>query len=216
MSFKSIFLLLRMDLYTEWQGKVYISQGLLSIGSLLFLLYLSTGEENISVPIWNSIFWFFVLFLSIHLCGRTVQEDAKYLSSLILLCSALELLLSKIFFHWILLFTFSLLFYLCYGFLWGYQIPQHSGLGLLILGGSTLGLSTVFSWIGLMIARTQQGAILLPTLGLPLLLPILLLCISSSENLIYGEGNDQLLILWAVLGLYIGASLLLFPYLWDE
>ena len=90
---------------------------------------------------------------------------------------------------------------------------------LIVLLGS-ISFATVFTMVSAIAAKAGNGGTLMAVLSFPIIIPVILLLIRTSKIAMdgldrsYGYGNIG--ILCAINVIVIAASLILFPYLWQD
>ena len=176
-------------------------------------------EGKIEFQPWTAIFWMVVLFSVINIVGKTfekeVQKQFYYLRSMV---TPIELILSKLIYNAFLVFFFEIVVYIEMTVFFGIQLesPLYF-ISVLFLGG--IGFSNLFTLFSTITARINNHVVL-PVLGFPIILPLLVLVLrlTNISNLNI-DFDDKMINIGAILLLDIITlilSIILFPYLWSE
>ena len=211
-----IFYLIRKDLIIDWRLRYPITGVILYIASTIYTVYLSFSAV-ITPASWSSLFWIILLFVATMALGKSfILEERRYLYYLHAV-SADCLIISKLVYSFVYLFTLGLLGLGLYTLLLG--LPQFKmGLFMINLLNGCLGLSAAFTMIASIAVRTQQKGTMMAILGFPVILPILILAITNSKKIVQGaswvEIDNFSLILVSVNVLVVVLTLILFPYSW--
>lgn len=185
----------------------------------IFILYLAMGRPNAAT--WNALFWITQLFVVINAVVKSFVGEPRgrflYYQTLV---SPLAFLYARLLLNVLYMIALSVASLLC--FLLLLQNPlQHTVLffGIALLGG--VSLSLVFTMLSAIASKARQQASLLAILGLPLIIPQLILLIRLSK-LAFGEVFRAGAVA-QISGLLIGLDVLvvlmasvLFPYLWKD
>ena len=215
---KEIFFLVRKEMLLEWRQKYAISGIFLYVFSTIFLVYLAFVEPPPDA--WNTLFWIIVLFASVNAVAKSfVRENSNRQLYYYTLVNPVAIILSKIIYNTLLLFSLTLLSFAGFAFVAGNPVKELSQFFLILFLGST-GFAITFTFISAISAKAHNSATLMAILGFPLIIPILLLLIKLSRNalrLMVDTSIDRdIMILVAIDLLLVALSLLLFPFLWRE
>jgi heme exporter protein B len=190
---------------------------LLYIGATIFVLFMALEEPESNV--WNGLFWVIQLFICINAVAKSfLQESKERMLYFYSIASPADFVLSKLLFNSLLMLVMSLLSLLLFSLFLGNPI-QKTGqfIGLVMLGGWSLSL--VFTFLAAIAAKAQQNAAIMAILGLPLIIPQLLLLMKLSN----AAFNPLLTIPAATVGLLIALdvmiillAVILFPFLWKD
>lgn len=213
----SVINLIKLYLKLEWRQKFAFQGVLVQMFTSVFLIFLSMSK--IALPVWNALFWLMVLFNTINAIakGFLQETDGKmlYYHSV---CKPEALILSKIIFNALSALLLLLVFSLVYAVVLGFPV-HHPNEYFLCAVLFTIGLSTVFTMVSA-IASGGGNAILIPVLGLPLMLPLLLITVKAAKKAMDGVETLSVyydlaaLMLMDVMVLYL--SVLLYRYLWKN
>ena len=206
----------------EWRQRHAIGGVFLYIIASVFVAYLSF-RRIVDVSTWNALFWIIVLFAAFNGAARSFSsENSGRRIYLFTLASPRSVILSKMIFNAILLVVMVSTGFVIYLLMVGsaplIEADWYSLTGAILLGA--LGLAFSLTLIAALASQTDNNLGMMAILGLPVILPLLLVLIRFSKNAIDG-------IAWSVNSIYawqlvaliilsIGLSYILFPYLWRE
>lgn len=190
---------------------------------ILFVLYFClqpTQIDTTSVSVWNSFFWVLVLFSSVQITAHRSSEqkrgDALFYY---LMASSAQLMIARVVYHFLVLLAFSILIVGGYFLLMGNPLKQPLFF-LLTLLSYWVNAAILLSMVGVMGAKLTAASTLHAAVGLPMLLPSLLLYLPIGQATIYGmtpqEQGTAFLAILSLNALYIALGVLLFPYLWED
>jgi len=210
------------DLRMELRMRHSIGSVLLYIVSSVFVAYLGF-KQIASVSVWNSLFWIIVLFAAFNAAARSFASETSgrklYLFSL---ARAEAVILGKMIYNAMLLLAMVFVGFLIYAMMLGSAPLAEADWVSLILAlflGS-IGLAFTLTLISALAAQTDNNLGMMAVLGLPVLLPLLLLLMRFSKNAIDGiawsVNSTYAWQICAVLVLSLALSYILFPYLWRE
>jgi heme exporter protein B len=210
------------DLRMEWRSRHAIGSVFLYVVSSIFVAY-SGFRQIVDVPVWNALFWIIVLFAAFNAASRSFQSEGEgrriYLYTL---ARPEAVVLAKMLFNFLLLLVMVLTSFAVYAAMLGTSVLHAADaaalLTALVLGA--LGLSAVLTLVSALAAQSDQNLGLMAILGLPVILPLLLLLMRFSKNAIDGiawTANANYAWQLGALALLAAAlSYILFPYLWRE
>jgi heme exporter protein B len=177
----------------------------------------------VDVPTWKALFWIIVLFAAFNAAARSFgNENSGRRLYLFTLARPEAVVLGKIIYN---VFVLLVMVFASFGV---YSLTLGSGpledadpLSLAIalaIGGA--GLAMILTLVAALASQTDNNLGLMAVLGLPVILPFLLVLMRFSKNSLDG-------LPWSVNGVYalqLGAisllalalSYILFPYLWRE
>ncbi|MGI4874983.1 MAG: heme exporter protein CcmB [Janthinobacterium lividum] len=217
-----IYLLLRKDLRLEWRQRNALGGLLLYVGGTVYVCYLSFSLRGgpPPPPAWNALFWVILLFAALGAAGRGLAAESVGLRLYYYTVARPEaVILAKMAYNALLLLALAMPGLLLYTLLLGNPVqnwPLYAG--SIALGAASLAASlTLVAGIA---ARAGQGGggTLLAVLGLPVLVPVLLLVVRISKNALDGlpwEASQGAVVSLLALNLIVAAvSYLLFPFLW--
>ncbi len=218
MDLQIIYILLKKEFLLEWRSKASLGSLLVhSLATIFFIYMIFNGDINFIT--WLALFWVINLFSVIQITARTFQKDAnEHFYYLKQLASAQHIILSKIIYNTIFIIIISFIVFLFMQLFFSQQVTYLGIFSLTILLAS-LGFSALFSLLSGISAKTQN-MVLLAVLGLPIILPLILI-ISKLSALadFYTTINDIYIFLSAAVLLDITIlilAIILFPYLWKD
>ncbi|MGG9970231.1 heme exporter protein CcmB [Ferruginibacter sp. SUN002] len=216
---KAVFSLLKKDLLLELRQQYTLYGILLYVASTIFIVKLSINDPEADV--WNGLFWVIQLFVCINAVAKSFLQESRgrmlYFYSIV---SAGEFILAKLLYNIILMLLMSMISLLLFFLLLKNPLNNTAVFfGIVCIGG--ISLSLVFTLLSAVAAKAQQNAAMMAILGIPLIVPHLLLLMRLSKNAfgeVFKEGavmQLSALIIGFDISLVI-LSLLLFPFLWKD
>ena len=135
------------------------------------------------------------------------------------ICRPEALILSKIIFNSLVSLLLLLLFVGAYSLVLGFKI-QTPWQYLIVSVLFTIGLSTVFTMVSAIASGAGNNHLLIPVLGLPLILPLLLITVKSAKKAMDGLESNAIYYDMAALALMdamvIYLAVILYKYLWKN
>jgi heme exporter protein B len=218
--FNRIFALLRKDILLELRQQHSFYGLILYLASTIFVLYLSLNQQ-LSGDVWNSMFWVIQLFVCVNTVAKSfIQESKGKMFYFYSISSPVEFIIAKQIFNSLLISIMSMLSLLLFFiFLDNPVVYVLRFTGIVLIG--SISLSLVFTLMSAIAAKAQQNAALIPILGFPIILPLLLLLIRLSKTAFaeaFQEGAAlQIAGFILVLDvLIVTLSIILFPFLWKD
>ncbi|QQR96972.1 MAG: ABC transporter permease [Sphingobacteriales bacterium] len=218
MKLSTIYILLKKEMLFEWRFKSSIGSLIVNLLATTFFIYLIFNGE-ITFRVWMAIFWIISLFSVIQSSYRIFIKDGNehfyYLKNI---ASANEIIVSKIVYNTIFNFIISILTLIIMQLFFGQEIG-YIGIFISTVLLASFGFASIFTLLSGITAKTQN-VVLLGVLGLPIVLPLVLV-ISKLSMLadFYTAINDIYIFSGAALLLDCSIfilSIILFPYLWKE
>ena len=210
--------LIRKDLIVDWRQQNPISGILLYLASTIFATYMAF-KGFVSVEVWNALFWIILLFTSINAISKSFIQEERRSHYYFFLCKPTEIILAKLLYSFIYLLCIAVISLTIYIILMGNPLINYSAFLLnLILG--CLGLSSAFTMVSSIAFRTSNRSIMMAILGFPVIIPVLILAISNSFNILDGyllmqiQGN--VITLFSVDVIIIALTFVLFPFTWKS
>ncbi|MCB9310902.1 MAG: heme exporter protein CcmB [Lewinellaceae bacterium] len=189
---------------------------LLFAATVVFFIYKSFN--NINAREWSVLFWIIMLFSGLNAAMKTfLQEKKDTWHYYYTLFDPIDLLAAKLIYNTIFLLLLSLL---VIGFMsWFMFFPIHDlRLFFLSLMLGVIGISTVFTFVSVLISAEGANTTLMSILSIPLLLPIMLLVLKSTQVsarlLVDTAVYEDITLLGGIDMILLGTIFLLFPYLW--
>lgn len=210
--------LIQKDIVTEWRLRYALNGILIQVVSSVFIVFLSIKTMN--APTWNAVFWIILLFAATNAVAKGFIGEAKgRLLYYYQLCSPVEMIIAKMIYNLGYMLLISLVTFLVYSLLLG-NYAQDMGFFILVLVLGGIGISTTFTIVSSISSKTGNGHLLMPVLGFPIIIPLILIIIKSSKKAMDGLDISTLLPDLMVLSLFdmmiVVLGVLLFPYLWKD
>lgn len=223
MSFNTIneiALLIKKEFLIEFRLKSALFSLLLYIGGTVFLIYLSfklkTSEIN---PItWNTLYWIIMLFIAFNTVAKSfIQESRNRDFYYYYVVSPEGIIISKMIYNTILMIVFSLVTLLFYSVVLGNPIENFFlFFCTTIIAG--IGFGAGLTLVSGIASKTNNNAVLMAVLSIPVIMPLLLLLIKVSQHAVDGLDISliykELMILGLLDLIMVVSSVILFPYLW--
>ncbi len=215
---KSVLLLVKKDYQVDFRQKYPIMGIGLYVLCTIYLTYL-TFHGVIDRTTWNGILWIVVLFTSVTAMGKSFgQEDDRSLYYYYLAKPQIILLSKYIYaigYQLILLALVLFTFILFNGNPIGNFFPFFLNLAT---GG--LGLAITFTMVSAIATKSGEKSVMMAILGFPLTIPILVLSLNNSKQLLLGAGFSDIsgnyFTLLSTIVIIIAISFILFPYSWKN
>jgi heme exporter protein B len=215
---KHIAALIKKDFLLETRHQHTFYAIVLYVISTTFVVYLTMGQPEEQV--WNGLFWIVQLFVCINAVAKSFLAESQgrmlYYYSIV---NPKDFVVAKLIYNVVLMLlmtALSLLIFIVFlenPFAYLYKFIFISLLG-------SLGLSLVFTFLAAIAAKAKQQASLMAIMGLPIIIPQLLLLMKISVvafSSVVQEGFWQMTGLLLVLDLMVIAlAVILFPYLWKD
>ncbi|OHX66548.1 heme exporter protein CcmB [Flammeovirga pacifica] len=218
--FSEIGILLKKDSTLEWREKTNLNGLLLFTVSTVFVCYLSFNQKSVQLsPItWNTLFWIIQLFAALNGASNSFTKEAKgrhfYYYQML---SPQAIIISKIIYNAILMMSISFIGLGVYSVVLGNPI-QDMPLFCFVVALGGFGFSSSLTMVAGISSKAQGNSTLMAVLGLPAILPMILMLIKLSKNAIDGiarsQSMDEILVIFAIDIIIVTVSFLLFPYLW--
>jgi heme exporter protein B len=192
---------------------------LLYVLSTSYVAYLSF-EGVIDRNSWIALFWIIVLFAAMNACLQSFKKELTDQSLFYYtIANPRAIIIAKTIFNSALLIFLTLVSYFIYSLFLGNPITANVSFILCIILGSSA-LASVLTLVSAIASKTNNNAGLMAVLSMPLLFPLLLNLIQTSQiclsqNNLFIAGN-QLLFLALLNIASVLLSYLLFPYLWRD
>lgn len=204
----------------EWRQKYAINGILLYVISAVFITYLSmgVGQGNLSVPVWNALYWIIILFSAVNAVAKSfVQEHQARQLYYYMIASPEAIILSKTIYNTLLTLILAVLGYLVFGVVFGNPVADKPMFILNLLLGA-MGFSASLTMVSAIASKAGNNGTLMAILSFPVLIPILLMAIQVSKNAIDGLDREinveKIVTLLAINAIVTACSYILFPYLW--
>ncbi len=211
---------LEKELRSELRRRTGIAVVLLSVGSAGSIVALSAGGLALGAELTAALLWLVYLFAIFPVLGRSFLSEEERQTRLLLwtLAPPSAIYWGKLMTAFLTSALNNALATLVLG-LFGIGLPVRGATGALLFLAAA-GLSAVATLLSALVAAVQHRGLLLPILGFPLLIPVLLPGIAATQLLLLGAAERELLPLFALMTAYAGIlSILgwwLFEWVWQE
>ncbi len=206
------------DIVLEWRSKYAINGILLYVVSTVFVCY--QAFQSVDTLVWNALFWIIMLFASVNAISRSfVQENQSRQLYYYTLISPQAIILSKIIYNTLVMILLSVIAYIAYSITFSNLVGDPFLYIVSVLLGS-MSFASVFTMVSGISAKAGNNSTLMAILSFPVIIPLLIVLITLSQNALTGiprdESTNEILVLLAINVITITISLLLFPYLWRD
>ncbi len=214
--------ILAKDIRMEWRQPHALGSIFLYVFASIFVAYMGF-KKIVDVPTWNALFWIIVLFAAFNAASRAfaVEHHGRKLY-LFTIARPESVIIGKMMYNALLMLVMVGVGALIYGVMMGTDVLHSADIlsFILALVLGAIGLAFVLTLIAALAAQTDNNIGLMAILGLPVILPFLLILIRFSKNAIDGiawsANGTYAWQLLAITMLSLGLSYILFPYLWRE
>lgn len=215
---KHIAALIKKDFLLETRHQHTFYAIVLYVISTTFVVYLTMGQPEEQV--WNGLFWIVQLFVCINAVAKSFLAESQgrmlYYYSIV---NPKDFVIAKLLYNVVLMILMSLLsLFIFIIFLENPFVYLYKFILISILG--SFGLSLVFTFLAAIAAKAKQQASLMAIMGLPVIIPQILLLMKISVvafSSVVQEGFLQMTLLLLLLDIMVVAlAIILFPYLWKD
>lgn len=215
---KSIGYLLRKDLLLEWREKNALSAIVLYVLSTTFVIYQMFVVTEPSV--WIVLYWIITLFAALNATAKSfIQERSQIHLYYYQLVSPQAMIMSKMIFNVLLMLVLGFLSTATFSLLLGFP-PSSLVLWLVISSAGAIGLALTFTMISAIASKARNAAVLMTILGLPLVIPQMLVLVSLSKKALlvleFKHFGGELMALLSIDVIVLAVALVFFPYLWKD
>ena len=217
--FKEIIELVLKDVRLNWRERNAIYSLLLYVICTSYIAYLSF-EGIINERSWIALFWIIVLFAAMNASLQSFKRELNYQALFFYtIARPRAIIIAKITYNSGLLILLNLVSYTIFSTFLGNPISNTITFILCIVIGSSA-IASLLTLIAAIASKTNNNGGIMAVLSMPLLLPLLINLIKTSEiclleNKFYLVDN-QILFLFLLNIATIILSYLLFPYLWRD
>jgi heme exporter protein B len=210
--------LIRAEWESDLRQKAVLAGILLQVFTAVLVCYLAV--QVLALPAWNALFWILVVFGTIQgITKNFIAVPAGRWIYLYQLTNPRSLIISKITYNLLLMTVLTACTMALYSFFMGYFV-QHTAWYLLTVWLTGAGISTVYTLVSAIAAKTRQAGLLAPVLSLPVIIPVLLAGLSSSRKCLEVNLPEAFYKDLAVVGildlLLVYLSMVLFTFVWQE
>ncbi len=217
--FKEVIELVLKDVRLNWRERYAIYSLLLYVLCTSYVAYLSF-EGIINERSWIALFWIIVLFAAMNASLQSFKRELNYQALFFYtIARPRAIIIAKIIYNSGLLIFLNLVSYLIYSTFLGNPILDRISFVLCILLGSSA-LASLLTLIAAIASKTNNNGGIMAVLSMPLLFPLLINLIKTSEICIIENEfylvDNQILFLFLLNIATVLLSYLLFPYLWRD
>ena len=217
--FKEVIELVLKDVRLNWRERYAIFSLLLYVLCTSYVAYLSF-EGIINERYWIALFWIIVLFAAMNASLQSFKRELNYQALFFFtIARPRAIIIAKIIYNSGLLILLNLLSYIIYSTFLGNPISNTISFFLCIVLGSSA-IASLLTLIAAIASKTNNGGGIMTILSMPLLFPLLINLIKTSEICIneneFYEIDNQILFLFLLNIVTVLLSYLLFPYLWRD
>ena len=217
--FKEVKELVFNDVRLNWRERYALYSLLLYVLCTSYIAYLSF-EGIINERSWIALFWIIVLFAAMNASLQSFKRELNYQALFFYtIARPRAIIIAKIIYNSGLLILLNLLSYIIYSTFLGNPISNTISFVLCIVLGSSA-LASLLTLIAAIASKTNNGGGIMTILSMPLLFPLLINLIKTSEICIneneFYQIDNQILFLFLLNIVNVLLSYLLFPYLWRD
>ncbi|GJM28069.1 MAG: cytochrome C biogenesis protein CcmB [Cyclobacteriaceae bacterium] len=212
--------LIKKEIIIELRQKYAINGILLYLAGTVFICYLSFGAQSSQLhPVtWNALFWIILLFTAVSAVAKSfLHESAGLMTYYYTVASGQSIITAKIIYYSLLLVALGLIGFAFYALVLGNPVHNPSLFTINIIFGA-VGMATTLTLVSSIAAKAQNNQTLLAVLGLPLLIPVLLMSIKISKNAMDGlewsASYNELAVIGSIDAIVCSLAIILFPYIW--
>lgn len=216
---KNVRAILTKEFKSDFRNPYVLAGAGLFLLSTMFVCYITV--KRITAPAtWVALYWIIMLFTSFNVVAKSfVSETRPRMLYLYTLVHPTEFIVSKMIYHSSVMLLLATVAVTVYSTLFDMPINDMPVFWASVVLGST-GLSIVLSLLSTIASKAGNNLTLLAILGLPILLPLILVGTTLMKNAIDGiDFSVQWKYLFVLFGLNLvslALSVVLFPYLWRE
>ena len=217
--FKKVIELVLKDVRLNWRERYAIYSLLLYVLCTSYVAYLSF-EGIINDRSWIALFWIIVLFAAMNASLQSFKRELNYQALFFYtIARPRVIIIAKIIYNSGLLIFLNLVSYILYSTFLGNPISNTIKFVLCIVIGSSA-IASLLTLIAAIASKTNNNGGIMAVLSMPLLFPILINLIKTSEiclieNEFYLVDNHILFLILLNIATVL-LSYLLFPYLWRD
>ena len=217
--FKEVSELVLKDVRLNWRERHTIFSLLLYVLCTSYVAYLSF-EGIINERSWIALFWIIVLFTAMNASLQSFKRELNYQALFFYtIANPRAVIIAKIIYNSGLLIFLNLVSYFIYSTFLGNPVLDRISFVICILLGSSA-LASLLTLIAAIASKTNNNGGIMAVLSMPLLFPLLINLIKTSEICIIENEfylvDNQILFLFLLNIATVLLSYLLFPYLWRD
>lgn len=217
---KEITELIRKDFLLELRQRYALNGILLYVFSTIFVVQLCFGRV-IDDTTWIALFWIILLFAAFNAVSKSfAQESSSRRLYYYMLASPVSVVVSKIVYNALLMLFLGMMSLGLYTVFMGFP---HFNLNLFlpafVLG--SIGIASALTMVSAIASRSGNNPALMAILGFPVVLPLLLILVTASQEALKGDVDSittlsLLMALFLIDVVVVVLAVILFPYLWRD
>ena len=214
--------LIRHALRIEFRNKHGIAGLVVFSLAAVYTCYQATGTRA-SMESWNALAWVVLLFAAFNAVSRPWADDSENMRSFLLhTVSPQSWILARVIYYGLLLSGLGLVVFLGFALFLG--VDHFRGWNVLHfwvgIEATALALASLLSLLQALASRAGGGFGLVSVLGLPLMIPVILVStrygMDLMKGIVFWDTAHHLLFLASLTGGFVALGYILFPYLWRD
>lgn len=219
---RAVVALVKKDLIDEYRTRYAVTSMALFALTALVMVSFSTGMFILDAGLHAAFLWIIIFFSAMSSLARSfIKEEEQGTAKALKMSAPAEIIyFGKLIYNLFILIVLITVIYPLYVF---FMNPPSGGnnfviLLFLVLGASCLAGATTL--LAAMVSRAGSKNTLLPILAFPVLLPVLLTSIRGTavalNGISFSAVSSDLIFLLSFLVIIVTASLMLFPFVWED
>lgn len=214
--------IVQKDLLLELRSKdIWVTMAAFTL-MVVFLFAFAIDPYRVNMaPIFPGILWLSFLFAGMLAIGRGFEHEAQRDALVGLMVAPgdrLAIFAAKLTTAFVYMLTVELIASPVFFALFNQPLSAPLSLMILVLGLGTLGFVGVGTLFGAIAANTRSGNVLLPVLLVPFSVPVLILAVQATADILHPTSGGPWPWLHALMAydvLFLGLPLLLYEYIWE-
>lgn len=212
----NIWYFIQKDFNIELRQRYILASILLYVVSSVFII--SKILQSVSPMLWNAIFWVLFIFTAVSVMMKSFsQEISNRELYYYYIAGPIEIIVAKFIYNFLSLTLMGFLIMGAFVVFINNPIVYYGPFVLGVVLGA-LGVSVIFTLVSSIASKGGNSATLMSVLAIPLVLPVVLfnLRLTGAGLGILGQTTivSDILLLFAIIGILVGVSLILFPLIW--
>ncbi|MEX0686098.1 MAG: heme exporter protein CcmB [Balneolales bacterium] len=219
--FQAMHAVLMKDIQLELRSKYALNTVLAFVSGALLVVLFSLHADELPHTARSGLIWIIILFASLSSLGRAfISETERGTFDLLRLHGEpSSIYTGKLIYNFLFTLLVTFLSVVAYVFMLNIEV-HHPWLLFVILIFGTVGLSSVSTMLGAIVSQASQKGTIFSVLSLPLLVPLILLLVRTTESAFSetpADGlTDDMLAMVGFAGVIISVSVILFDFIWEE
>lgn len=212
----SIWTLLKFNISSEYRKYAQVAGLVLFSWIVCYLIY--RVHANLEPTEFGFIFWIFLMIISVNICLRAESHHGSQEHILLYtMVDPVHVLLAKVLFNFFYLLILGVMFYLFFQLYFSATVPMYLDFFIVIASGA-FALSSSMSFVSSISSYAGGQNTLMSVLSLPLLIPVILILKSLTDEIFLNENIEYVkyLTLFSISFITIALSLILFPVVWKQ